>query len=242
MSEQARFDPIATARTLLRTSSSGALATLTPASGDPYCSLVNVATEPSGAPILLISRLALHTKNILNDSRVSLLLDERDDGDPMALTRIMIAGRAERIEAAAGARQRYLARHPDAEGFVDFPDFGFFRIRPASVHLVAGFGRINDIRGPDLLTDLAGCEALVDAAADAVAHMNRDHADAVRLYATKLLGAPDGDWRLTGVDPDGADLMLGRRSLRLAFPTRVSDPAVLRKTLVALAAQARTKG
>ncbi len=241
MTETAAFDAVATAKTLLRKSLTGALATLMPDSGDPYCSLVNVATEASGAPILLISRLALHTKNILADSRVSLLLDERDAGEAMALTRIMIGGRAEAIDNPTEARRRYLARHPDAEGFVDFSDFAFFRIVPASVHLVAGFGRITDISGENLLTDLAGADDVLAGEAGAVEHMNEDHADAILLYATRLLGARAGEWRMTGTDPEGADLMLGRTALRLTFPARVDDMKALQKTLVALVGEARAR-
>src|SRR4051812_49925571 len=123
------FDPPAAAKKLLREGRSGALATLMPGSGDPYCSLVNVATAADGAPLLLISRLAVHTKNILADSRVSLMLDERVAGDPLEGARIMVAGRAEELsdDAAALARRRYLAAHPSAEAFVDFKDFAFFR-------------------------------------------------------------------------------------------------------------------
>src|SRR3954469_12985500 len=126
------FNAPALARSLLRRSRQGALATLMPGSGDPYCSLVNVASHPDGSPILLISGLARHTKNILNDSRLSLMLEERGDGDPLEGARIMLAGRAE--QAASGEevrlRRRYLAAHPSAEAFVDFKDFAFFRIKP----------------------------------------------------------------------------------------------------------------
>src|SRR5213079_3249210 len=119
------FDPSRLAKSLLRKSRQGALATLMTGSGDPYCSLVNVAAHADGSPILLISRLAVHTKNILGDNRVSLMLDERAAGDPLEGARIMLAGRA---EAAAGEgakilRQRYLNSHPSAEAFVDFKDF-----------------------------------------------------------------------------------------------------------------------
>ena len=241
MTETAAFDAVATAKTLLRTSLTGALSTLMPGSGDPYGSLVNVATEAGGAPILLISRLAVHTRNILADSRVSLLLDERDGGDAMALTRIMIGGRAQPIEQPAAARRRYLARHPDARTFVDFPDFGFYRIVPTAVHLVAGFGRITDIAGASLLTDLTGADDVLAGEEGAVEHMNDDHADAILLYATKLLGAAQGEWRMTGTDPEGADLMLGRSTLRLPFPARVNDMKALQKTLVALVGEARTR-
>src|ERR1700727_3823262 len=89
------FDPARAVKSLLRRSRQGALATLMTGSGDPYCSLVNVASHPDGSPILLISRLALHTQNILGDARVSLMLDERAPGDPLEGSRIMLAGRAE---------------------------------------------------------------------------------------------------------------------------------------------------
>src|ERR1700744_6351809 len=95
MRENADFDPAGLARSLLRRSRQGALATLMGGSGDPYCSLVNIASHPDGSPILLISRLALHTKNILTDNRVSLMLDERAAGDPLEGARIMLSGRAE---------------------------------------------------------------------------------------------------------------------------------------------------
>ena len=98
MQPTADFDASKLARSLLRRSRQGALATLMPGSGDPYCSLVNVASHADGSPILLISRLALHTKNILGDSRVSLMLDERAAGDPLEGARIMLAGRAEEAD------------------------------------------------------------------------------------------------------------------------------------------------
>src|SRR3954451_7802876 len=121
------FDPGQLARSLLRRSRQGALATLLPGSGDPYCSLVNVASHPDASPILLISRLALHTQNILGDNRVSLMLDERAPGDPLEGARIMLAGRAEEAagEPANILRRRYLSAHPSAEAFVDFKDFSF---------------------------------------------------------------------------------------------------------------------
>src|SRR4030088_2027546 len=102
------FDAAKVARSLLRRSRQGALATLMTVSGDPYCSLVNIASHADGSPILLISRLALHTRNILADSRVSLMLDERAEGDPLEGSRIMLAGRAEEAagEDAATLRRR----------------------------------------------------------------------------------------------------------------------------------------
>ncbi|TAK48630.1 MAG: DUF2470 domain-containing protein [Xanthobacteraceae bacterium] len=229
------------AKTLLRTSRQGALATLMTGSGDPYCSLVNVASTADGAPILLISRLAVHTRNLAADPRVSLMLDERRAGDPLEGARIMVAGLARAVDDAAVAR-RYLAVHPSAEAFASFADFSFYVIRPEWLHLVAGFGRIVNLKPEAFLTELAGAEGLVAAEPDIVAHLNADHAEALGLYATRLLGGGVGVWRCTGCDPDGLDLAADGRTLRLAFPRRLANPGELRNVLRDLAAQAREGG
>ena len=243
MPPPADFDAGSLARSLLRRSRQGALATLMAGSGDPYCSLVNVASHPDGAPILLISRLALHTKNILGDPRVSLMLDERVAGDPLEGSRIMLAGLMEQAtgsETEALWRRRYLNAHPSAEAFVNFKDFSFFRINPSGAHLVAGFGRIVDLSPEQFLTDLSDAASLLEAEQSAVEHMNEDHCEAMNLYATKLLGAEAADWRCTGCDPDGMDMQAGHATLRLDFPRRIVTPAALRQVLKELAGQART--
>jgi heme iron utilization protein len=237
------FDPARVARSLLRRRREGALATLMAGSGDPYCSLVNVASHPDGSPILLISRLAVHTKNILADARVSLMLDERVEGDPLEGSRIMLSGQAEEVAGPDSeiVRRRYLNAHPSAEAFVNFKDFSFFLIRPSGTHLVAGFGRIVDLKPEQFLTDISDAAALVEAEQGAVEHMNADHREATNLYATRLLGAEPADWRCTGCDPDGIDLQAGAKTLRLDFPERVTGPGELRKMLVKLADEARAK-
>jgi putative heme iron utilization protein len=231
-------------RSLLRRSRQGALATLVPGAGDPYCSLVNVATAPDGAPVLLISRLAVHTRNILADPRVSLMLDERGPGDPLEGARVMLAGIAEQAagEQSGIVRRRYLAAHPSAEAFVDFPDFLFFTLRLRNAHLVAGFGKIVDLPAADFLTQTGGAESLIAAEPDIVTHMNADHLSTMNLYATALLGAESGEWRCTGCDPDGLDMQHGSRTLRLAFPVPVQSPAALRQTLKEMADRARSQG
>jgi putative heme iron utilization protein len=185
----------------------------------------------------------VHTKNILADNRVSLMLDERVAGDPLEGARIMVAGRAEELsgEAATLARRRYLAAHPSAEAFVDFKDFAFFRIAPSGLHLVAGFGRIIDLMPAQFLTDISDAADLLEAEASAVEHMNEDHREAMGLYATKLLGAEAADWRCTGCDPEGMDMQAEGQTLRLEFPERVKTGTELRKMLVRLAGEARAK-
>jgi putative heme iron utilization protein len=241
MQPSSDFDAVKVARSLLRRSRQGALATLMAGSGDPYCSLVNVASHADGSPILLVSRLALHTRNILGDSRVSLMLDERAEGDPLEGSRIMLAGRAE--EASTDdleiLRRRYLNAHPSAEAFVSFKDFSFFRIRPSGAHLVAGFGRIVDLKPEQFLTDISDAAALLEAEQGAIDHMNADQRDAMNLHATKLLGAGPADWRCTGCDPDGIDMQAGTTMLRLDFPRRIATPAALRQMLKEFAHQAR---
>jgi len=232
------FDPGLAAKKLLREGRSGALATLDAGSGDPYCSLVNVATAVDGAPLLLLSKLALHTKNLLADARVSLMLDERKEGDPLEGARVMLMGTcAKDSDPLSGLA--YLRRHPEAEMFAGFADFGVYRMEIARAHLVAGFGRIVDLKPQDVRTDISDAGALVEAEVDAIAHMNADHADACRLYATRLLGASDGDWRCVGIDPEGLELQKGRTALRLSFPQRVIGPGPLRALLKQLADQAR---
>ena len=232
------FDPKLTAKKLLREGRSGALATLMPGSGDPYCSLVNVATAADGAPLLLISTLAVHTKNILADRRVSLMIDERKEGDPLQGARVMLMGTAAKTDDP-DVRRRYLTRQPEAEMFAGFADFAFYKMNLTGAHLVAGFGRIVDLKPDDVLTATDDAAELVAAEPDILAHMNSDHADTCRLYASKLLGAPDGDWRCVGCDPEGLELQLERTALRLPFPQRIRAPGVLRQVLKQMADEAR---
>jgi heme iron utilization protein len=232
------FKPAVAAKKLLREGRSGALATLMPGSGDPYCSLVNIATAADGAPLLLISRLAVHTRNILADPRVSLMVDERKAGDPLEGARIMLMGTAAATDDPQ-ARRRYLDRQPEAEMFGGFADFAFYRVELKGAHLVAGFGRIVDLKPQDVLTEVGDAAELLAAEPDILAHMNNDHADALRLYATRLLGAPDGDWRCVGCDPEGLELQHGRTALRLPFRERVRAPGVLRQVLKQMAEEAR---
>jgi putative heme iron utilization protein len=235
------FDPAGVAKSLLRRCRQGALATLMAGTGDPYCSLVNVAASPDGSPLLLISRLALHTRNILGDARVSLMLDERASGDPLEGSRIMLAGHAEQVTEAERelARRRYLNAHPSAEVFVNFEDFSLFKIQPGGLHLVAGFGRIVDLEPAQFLSDISDAASLLEAEQDAVEHLNADHRETMELYATRLLGAEPADWRCTGCDPDGMDMQSGATVLRLQFPRRIATPVALQQILKELAQQAR---
>jgi putative heme iron utilization protein len=239
----ADFQPREVAHALLRAIRTGTLATLDRHGGYPFASLVNVATDADGSPLILVSKLATHTANLEADARASLLLAETGKGDALAHPRLTVLGTFAMIAPdsadVARLRRRFLARHPKSQLYADFPDFRFWRMTVVSAHLNGGFARAADLGPTELLTDVAGADALIEAEEDAMAHMNSDHADAVRLYATKLLGAPDGSWRCVGCDPDGLDLQLGNAGLRLPFPRRVTGPGELRQVLVQLAQQAR---
>jgi heme oxygenase (biliverdin-IX-beta and delta-forming) len=244
--QAADFKPAALAKTLLRTIRAGTLATLDRNTGHPFASLVNVATDANGSPVILTSRLSTHTANLEMDGRCSILLAETGKGDPLAHPRLTVLGgmaMVERVSAVdARVRRRFLARHPKSELYAGFGDFSFWRMDVVSAHLNGGFARAADLTANDVLTDLTAADDMIAIEEGAVAHMNSDHAEAVRLYATKLLGEPDGAWRVTGADPDGLDLALGDRAARLAFAERVAGPEQLRKVLVALAGEARAKG
>jgi len=231
------------ARGLLRSARSASLATLT-ADGHPFASLTSLATDIDGTPLILVSSLSGHTGNLIADPRCSLLIAPGGKGDPLAHARITLIATAEAIdresELGQRVRRRFLARQPKASLYVDFPDFSFFALRLQRASLNGGFGRAYELEAGDVLSDCSQAQALIQAEEGAVDHMNEDHADAIRLYATNLLGGEDGAWRLSGLDPDGADLMLGDKALRLAFDEPVTTPDALRNTLVMLAGKARS--
>ena len=235
------FQPIAEAKRLLRGTRAGTLATLN-GSGDPFATLVTVATDPDGSPLLLVSQLSAHTRHLDADPRCSLLLAETGAGDPLAHPRLTITGAAAKVtepETRRAVRSRFLARHPKAELYADFSDFSFWRVTMAQIHLNGGFARAARFPAARLVTSLDDAGNLVAAEAGAVAHMNADHADALALYAQAIAGKPAGAWIATGLDPDGMDLACEDMTARLAFPMRITTPGDLRKVLVDLAAQAR---
>jgi len=231
----------ADARALVRKALKASLASIAAGSGYPYASLITVATAVSGAPILLISGLAQHARNLLADPRASILFDGTSaEGDPLQGARVTLYGRAEKV-ADEGARRRFLARHPEAAFYADFPDFAFWQLEVEGAHYIGGFGRIVDLAPAELLVPLVGAEDLVAAEPGILEHMNADHADAVQLYATRLAGAPDGAWRMTGIDPEGLDLICEGNTTRIAFAAPIASPGEARHELVRLANEARER-
>jgi heme iron utilization protein len=232
------FNPIAVGKMLLRSIRVGALGTLDPANGTPFVTLTSTATDYDGSPIILTSRLSAHTQNLLADQRASLLLAQAGKGDPLAHPRLTIQVMAE-INPLPRLRKRFLARHPKAKLYVDFPDFAFFRLKPLGVHLNGGFARAFDGDASVMMTDIPDPAAFEELEQSALDHLNAEHADASALYAEVLCGMPPGKWRATGLDPDGLDLALGDLTARLSFAEPITDSTRLRLALKDLAAKAR---
>lgn len=231
MAEQA-----AAARRLIRSRDHAALATNL--AGRPYVSLVACGCAFDASPLLLLSDLAQHTRNLAADPRVSLLFAATDAlPDPLAGPRLTLLGRAEHCDDP-GAAARFAARHPASAAYAGFADFRLYRIVIERGHLVAGFGRIAWIEA-DELRFAADASTLAVAEAGIVAQMNAEHADAVALLAERLLGRPGAGWRMTGIDPEGLDLRREGETGRLDFPAPVLTPAAARQALMALAAEAR---
>lgn len=227
------------ARQLIRTAAMASLGTIMDESGYPFVSLVTLGSDTYGAPLMLLSRLAWHSRNIHADPRVSLLIEApAGPGDPLAGARVTLWGRVEAIRDEQ-SRRRYLARQPHAEGYIGFEDFSLYRMTMEGGHSVAGFGRIVTLEPEAILLDPARYSAVAEAEAGIVEHMNEDHSDAVALYATHLLGAPERDWRMAACDPDGCDLTDGEAVLRLDFPEPAHTSGAVRDYLVAFARQAR---
>lgn len=226
------------ARVLLRQALRGALATLDHRSpGRPYVSLVLIATEPDGTPITLISGLALHTRNLAADLRSSLLLDATAGlDDPMTGARLTLTGHAA-PSGSGTALARFLARHPAASAYAELPDFRPFAFHIEAAHYIGGFGRIVDLSPPALATDVSDADGLVGEESGLIAEINVELRETLGRYASGVAGAAGGDWKVSGLDPEGADLLHRSNTLRVDFPARVRTAAEAKRVLGALLAK-----
>lgn len=235
--------PAQQARAVARACRTASLATtMSGQNGQPYASLVLVAFDHDAAPILLISRLAEHTKNLISNDRASLLCDGTIGfAEPLTGPRVSLLGRAVKTEDPRH-RARFLARHPSAEMYAGFGDFAFYQLAIERAHIVAGFGKIHWL---DDYTYAGETQTLIDAEAGILEHMNADHADAVQLYASRLLGRAGKNWSLCGIDAEGCDLLRteddqGGELARLNFGKTIATADEARIELVRLVKQARS--
>lgn len=222
-------------RGLIRARPVATLASQLAGSGWPYASLVLVATAIDGAPLLLLSRLAEHTKNIAGDARVSLLFDGTEEAPSrLAGARATVLGRANRSDDK-GELARFLARHPEAETYAAFADFGLFRLHVDRAHLVAGFGRIHWVDECDIVLPTPAVAAFAAAEEKVLAALNSD------VALIKAINAARGgsEWSITGLDPEGCDLRAGRETARVPFASPLTSTQDAGRALAAALSKAR---
>lgn len=224
------------ARRYLRHHTAGVLSTLSRRLGGyPFGSVTPFVTDHDAQPVILVSRLAEHTKNLDADPRASLLVH---DGTPDVQT----AGRLTVVADAAPATDvpaigvRYLRYFPDAQRLLDLGDFSFRVLKPVFIRHISGFGAIRSITPASFAPPehrLAGIEA------DILAHMNEDHAAALRAYCLRTLGTAPDAVTMVGIDCDGFDVRTGKSLLRFDFDAPVTNASGAREALAAMARDAR---
>ena len=233
------------ARTLLHLSRVGSLSTLSrKRPGFPFGSLMPYALDGAGRPLFLISTMAMHTQNLQQDARASLLVTQPEaEGDPLGAARVTVVGNAATLAAPeiAEARGLYLERHPNSKYWVDFDDFAFFRMEVVDVYYVGGFGVMGWVAAPEYVD--AHADPLADAAAGILQHMNADHQDALILLAKVFARMTAQEAVMTAVDRLGFHVRMkteeGMKGARIAFLGEVTNPGETRKMLVDMVQQAR---
>jgi len=222
-------------RTLLATKPVGTLATLSGRHpGYPFGSLMPYAPDGEGRPVFLISNMAMHTQNLKRDGRASLFVEQASaDGDPLGAARATLVGNVAAVDPAE-VRELYLAKHANSRYWVDFSDFGFFRLQPIDVYYVGGFGVMGWVTAEDYQAALP--DPLADAAAGILQHMNADHADAMIELARRHAGIAADEAAMTSVDRLGFTLRLktaeGMKGTRINFLREVKTAGETRAVLV----------
>lgn len=229
------------ARGLMRRARSASLGTsLCDRDGWAYVSLVTVACDCDGGPLLLLSDLADHTRNLAADSRGSLLFEAASGRvNPQTGPRVSVLGRIEKSDGYRH-RRRFLARHHSASLYAGFGDFFIYRMTVERAHYVAGFGRAHWIDGDALLVDHRAAEDIAADEPRILEHMNAERATDVNLFANRILDRQGDGWAMVAIDPDGCDLKRKNALARLDFPRMVEDAVALEAMLDALAEKARS--
>ena len=229
------------ARALLARERTAVLSTISVhRAGYPYGSVTPYAPSRRGQPIVLISTLAAHTKNLLADPRACLFVGDRASADdPQAGGRVSLLGRAGRVPdgETADARARYLARHPQARGYFSTHDFQLWEIAVEELRLIAGFGRIAWLPGAVIVRDPDGDPLRADAPG-ICAHMNDDHADALVTFC-RAAGHDAAGARMVAVDALGFDIETAGDRLRVDFPDEIATSDEVRGAVIALLKNAR---
>ncbi len=232
-------------RTMFSLASVGTLSTVSRKhAGFPFGSLMPYALDSAGRPIFLISNMAMHTQNLKSDPRASLFVGPAGgDSDPLGAARATLVGQAETVppDEVATARELYLARHEQSRYWVDFADFGFFRLEPVELYYVGGFGVMGWVDAGEYAVAMP--DPLAVAAPGIMSHMNADHVDSMILLARKHAGLEATEAAMTSVDRLGFSLRLktaeGMKGARVNFVREVRDAGETRKILVEMVESAR---
>ncbi|MHA7653644.1 HugZ family pyridoxamine 5'-phosphate oxidase [Mycobacterium sp. ML4] len=231
------------ARTIAAATNAATLASLT-ADGDPWASLVAYGLL-DGTPVLCVSNLAEHGRNLAADQRASMsIVAATDDPDPLAGSRVTLAGMVTRPAPADTelARQAYLNAVPAAHSYVDLSDFTLWLLKVQRVRWVGGYGRMGSATGRQY--DAATPDPVALASGRAVAHLNADHAEALAAMARAFGGYPDADSaECTGIDRYGLHLRVhtprGAAHTRVDFPVQLQSADQLRSATAELARAAK---
>lgn len=220
------FEAIKVSRTLLHTSQTVALGTTDPQSGYPYTTVTNLAIEPDGSPLFFAANLTLHARNIQADNRISLTAAPFGKGDVLTLPRLTLVGRARSLQPdeLEQAKARYLSRYPKAKLYLMLPDKIMYRMIIEGVQINGGPSRnANNMVAKDIYTDWAGAEDLASSKDAIINQINQD--DVLLAEIVRATAAPEGQWRVTMIDPDGINLSSHKELARLWFdkPCRSQD-------------------
>lgn len=233
------------ARTLVYLGRIGSLSTISRKQpGFPFGSVMPYGLDERGRPIFLISTMAMHTQNLQNDPRASLLITQSaGDGDPLGASRVTLIGNVVTVPPpdVANARKLYVERYANSKYWVNFDDFSFYRMDVLDVYYVGGFGVMGWVQAGDY--DGAQPDPLADVAAGIIEHMNADHKDALVLLAKTCAGIESQEASMTSVDRLGFHVRLktqdGARGARIGFLREVGDANEARKVLVEMVQTAR---
>ncbi len=232
------------ARTLIHLGRVGSLSTLSRKHpGFPFGSVMPYALDSAGRPLFLISTMAMHTQNLMENPRASLLVTQQEAGDPLGSARLTLMGEVSKLsgEDAVAVRPIYLSRHENARYWVDYEDFAFYRMGIADVYFVGGFGVMGWVTAEEYTQ--AEPDPLAEAAPAIIEHMNRDHADSLALLARFFAGVEADEAAMTSVDRLGFHLRVKTaerlRGVRISFLLQARSVADTRKVMEQMVRLAR---
>ncbi|HKV40449.1 MAG TPA: DUF2470 domain-containing protein [Blastocatellia bacterium] len=241
--------PAREVRALITAERDGMLCTISKkVAGWPFGSIAPYGLTDAGDPILLISEIAEHTRNLRADARASLLIrDSTAMEDPQAGARATLMGYAMPVPEPflQGASRNYLDLFPNSSGYFSAHDFTLFQIKLTQVRYIGGFGEIHWISAGEITDDCKhdSSDPLSHHSERILSHMNQDHGEALIMFADKFGSMNACSSRMISADSQGFDLVAVQdgihRHLRIKFPEPVTTPEDARRVIVEMVRQVR---